>query len=388
MPFVVRHPTGRSPYWYAVYRDATGRRLKKSTKLTSKSKALEMAHTLQRAANEARRGVLTETRTRELLSEILQSVNGEGLRMFTVADWLAHFVGLKQKSRTGKTAARHEQTMREFVEFLGYRSRLNIATVTSKDVADFRDHRESLGLAPSTLNCDVRILSSAFSAALKQGHIAVNPCSAIEEVKDKVTARKETFTPDQVTALVKAAGTEDWKGLILVGFYCGARIADCANLQWKQVSLTPELKTIRFHQGKTGGEVVTVIHPVLVEFLTSMRRRRKVIALAPQSDESYVFPSLAQRRTSRLSTHFREVMDRAHITSRVIRERRTKAGRTVSAQTFHSLRYTFNSILANAGVPEAMIMELAGHATRALNRHYTRRELSTYQAAIAVLPRV
>jgi len=26
MPYVVRHPTGRSPFWYAVYRDETGRR--------------------------------------------------------------------------------------------------------------------------------------------------------------------------------------------------------------------------------------------------------------------------------------------------------------------------------------------------------------------------
>jgi len=65
-------------YWYAHYTDPLGRRRKKSTGLTSKNKALEMAHALQRAANEARRGVLTEQRTRDLLSEILQSVNGEG----------------------------------------------------------------------------------------------------------------------------------------------------------------------------------------------------------------------------------------------------------------------------------------------------------------------
>src|SRR6266516_47608 len=104
MPYVVRHPTGRSPFWYAVYRDPWGRRLKKSTKLTSKSKALEMAHALQKAANEARQHRLTEARTRELLSEILQSVNGEGLRMFTVAEWFDHFV--KQKQNRGQIKQR------------------------------------------------------------------------------------------------------------------------------------------------------------------------------------------------------------------------------------------------------------------------------------------
>src|SRR5262249_61466175 len=100
-------------YWYAHYTDPLGRRRKKSTGLTSKSKALEMAHALQRAANEARRGALTEARTRDLLSEILQSVNGEGLRSFTVREWFDLNVAQKQKSRASQTAKRHAQMARE-----------------------------------------------------------------------------------------------------------------------------------------------------------------------------------------------------------------------------------------------------------------------------------
>ena len=85
--------TGRSPFWYACFTDALGRRLKKSTGLTAKSKALEMARTLQKASNEARRGALTEARTRELISaKSMQSVNGESLRVFTVDEWFDHFV--------------------------------------------------------------------------------------------------------------------------------------------------------------------------------------------------------------------------------------------------------------------------------------------------------
>jgi hypothetical protein len=104
MPYVVRHPTGRSPYWYPVYRDETGRRLKKSTKLTSKSKALEMAHMLQKAAKEARQNRLTEGRARQLLGELLEGLNGESLPVYTLEQWLEHFVKQKQKSRAEKTA--------------------------------------------------------------------------------------------------------------------------------------------------------------------------------------------------------------------------------------------------------------------------------------------
>src|SRR5262249_10468174 len=257
--FVVKDSRGRSPYWYAVYRDATGRRLKKSTKLTAKSKALEVARTLDKASTEARRRTLTEVRTRELVSEVLQSVNGEGLRVFSVAEWFDHFVALKRKSRADKTALRHALIMREFIEFLGHRARLNIAAITSRDIAEFRDARVSRGLAPSTVNFDMTFLSSGFNAALKQGHISVSPCAALHNIREKAQ-RKSTFTPEQVSALVKSA-TGDWRGLILTAFYIGARLGDCANLRWRNVDLVSEIKAIRFVTGKTGKEIVAVIHP-------------------------------------------------------------------------------------------------------------------------------
>jgi integrase len=377
MPYVVKHAGGHSPFWYAVFRDESGRRRKRSTKLTSKSKALEMAHGLQRAARGARQGALTEARTRDLLSEILQSVNGEGLRAFTVAQWLNLFVTQKQKSKADKTAKRHEQMTREFIEFLGPRANLNIAAITTKDISDFRDRRHSGGLAPSTINVDITILSSAFNSAWKQGHISVNPCAAIEPLKDKAQ-RKHTFTPEQVSALVKT--TEgDWRGLILVAFYTGARLGDCANLQFENVDLISEIKTIRFQPGKGGGEVITVIHPELEDYLLSLP--------APKTDKAFLFPSLAQRLISPLSKHFRKIMERAHIQQSVIRER-GKAGRSVNALSFHSLRHSFSSILANAGVSEELRMALTGHTTREVHRGDTHHQLAALRDAVATLPRV
>ena len=377
--FVVRDARGRSPFWYAVYRDATGRRLKKSTKLTAKSKALEVARTLDKASTEARRRTLTEVRTRELLSEVLQSVNGEGLRVFSVAEWFNHFVALKRKSRADKTALHHAQMMREFIAFLGHRARLNIAAITSKDIAEFRDARVSQGLAPSTVNFDMTVLSSAFNAALKQGHISVNPCLALEKLRDKAQ-RKSTFTPEQVSALVKSA-TGDWRGLILTAFYIGARLGDCANLRWRNVDLVSEIKTIRFVTGKTGKEIVAVIHPVLEEYLLSLP--------TAESDDAFLFPSLAERVTSSLSREFKSLMAQARIEQRVIRERgEDGSGRSVNALTFHSLRHSFSSLLANAGIAEETRMALTGHTTRQIQQHYTHRDLALLRDAVAVLPRI
>jgi integrase len=387
MPYVVRHKSGRSPYWYAVFRDETGRRLKKSTKLTSKSKALEMARMLEKAAKEARAHKLTEARARELLGELLEGLGGGSLPVYTLEQWLEHFVKQKRKSRADKTFLRHKQVMREFLAFLGSRSKLNVAGITGRDIASFRDHRERLGLAPSTLNGDIALLSSAFNAALKQDHVTVNPCAAIEPVRDKVTARKATFTPAQVSALIKAAQSEDWKGLISLAYYSGQRLGDCANLKWNQVDLMGEIKLIRFRQGKTGKEVGIAIHPALEKFLSALRKGRKVVPLSCDDDEAFVFPSLAERNISPLSNQFRRLIKRAGIRQRVIRER-DGSGRSVHSLSFHSLRHTFNSALANAGVPEETRMALTGHTTRAMNQTYTHRELAIYRDAVAVLPRV
>ena len=384
MPTVVKDSRKRSPFWYACYTDATGRRLKKSTGQTSKAKAVEICRALERVEMLARERALTEIRTREILSEVLERVTGDGLRVFTTRQWLQHCLQQKKKSRSGKTAARHEQMMNEFVAFLGRRADLNIAAITAKDISDFRDSRERHGLAPATVNLDITILSSAFNAAQKQGHVSVNPCAALEPLPD-VSERKDTFTAEQVAALVQTA-QGDWRGLILTAFYTGARLGDCANLRWKNIDLLSAIPTIRYRPRKGAkSDVVTAIHPRLADYFLTLS--------APATDDAFLFRSLAGRAISPLSKHFRHLMRRARIKQRVIRERRTDGdgktkGRSVNALSFHSLRHSFATLLANAGVREELRMALTGHTTRDVHKTYTHHELAALRDAVALLPRI
>ena len=98
-----RNGKRRSPYWYACFTDPLGRRLKKSTGQTSKSKALQMARTWEKAAQEARQLRLTEVRAREVISELMQSLGGESRQVFSVAEWFNQFVAQKKKSRSAAT---------------------------------------------------------------------------------------------------------------------------------------------------------------------------------------------------------------------------------------------------------------------------------------------
>jgi integrase len=187
------------------------------------------------------------------------------------------------------------------------------------------------------------------------------------------------FTPEQVAALLKTA-EGDWRGLILLAFYSGQRLLDCANLRWRDVDLLSDIKTIHFQVRKTGAEIVTVIHQSLENYLLSLS--------APETDDACLFPSLAERSASSLSKQFGELMELANIERGVIRERTTYGGRSVSALSFHSLRHSFSSILANAGVSEERRMALTGHTTRDMHQRYTHHELERLRDAIALLPKL
>jgi hypothetical protein len=56
--------------------------------------------------------------------------------------------------------------------------------------------------------------------------------------------------------------------------------------------------------------------------------------------------------------------------------------------TFHSLRHSFNSEMASAGVGEELRMKLTGHATREQNKKYTHHELEPLRAAINRMPSI
>jgi integrase len=60
--------------------------------------------------------------------------------------------------------------------------------------------------------------------------------------------------------------------------------------------------------------------------------------------------------------------------------------RKSSRRTFHALRHSFTSALANAGVAPELRMKLTGHSSEAVHRGYTHHELETLKAAISKLP--
>ena len=58
----------------------------------------------------------------------------------------------------------------------------------------------------------------------------------------------------------------------------------------------------------------------------------------------------------------------------------------VPEATFHSLRHTFVSMAANAGIPLHVIQSIVGHESRAMTWHYYHEDEGLLREAIATIP--
>jgi integrase len=130
----------------------------------------------------------------------------------------------------------------------------------------------------------------------------------------------------------------------LAGYFTGGRLIDLARLSWADIDLSE--RTIAFVQRKTGASVQIPIHPEFYEYLLELPK--------PNNPERPLFPKLFNKPgagKSGLSMSFKRLMQRAGIADGVARKKDGKLGRNVSQLSFHSLRHSFNSAMANADVP-------------------------------------
>jgi integrase len=370
-----------SKYWTACYTAADGRQLKRSTRETDKRKARIIVDAWEHAESLGSMGLLT---SREQLRIVLEQtyfrLTGEKPETITVKDWLSRWLKGERGAVAETTFEKYESLIEDFVDFLGTRAHVALEAISTDDFLQYRDHLLAEGRAPRTVNITIRkILKRPFQAAVNEGYLPRNPITAIRHLRD-VTVEKGTFTPEQIRVLLDTA-EGDWKGLILAGYFTGARLLDLARLTWANIDLVE--RSITFTQKKTGTGIKVPIHPELEDYLLS----RSV----PDDSRKPLFPKLYHLRSSGksgLSSAFRRLMDRAGIDAGIARHKAGAAGRNVSLLSFHSLRHSFTSALAAAGVSAEVRQKLTGHADLKSHVVYTHHEFETIRQALSAVARL
>lgn len=368
-------------YWVACFTDKTGKQRQRSTKETDRRKAKIIADELESAY----RKELTERQVRKLYSEALEDIHGDPLISTPTTEYFTQWLKRKKVENTLSTWKVYQGIVNRFLKAIGDKADQDLNLITANDLINHRDNLAEK-LSSRTTNNHVDVLRIALQEALRSGKIDSNPATFVPKIKRKggTTNIRRAFTLPELKKILSIASGE-WKGLILTGLYTGQRLGDIVRLTWNNVDVRREeisLTTI-----KTGRRIlVPIASPLLVHYLTLP---------APDNSDTPVFPDAyaivqrQQERTSTLSNQFYSILVKAGLaplrSSTGEREEKDEK-RKLNTLSFHCLRHTATSLLKNAGVSEAVAMDIIGHNSKAISQNYTHIEDDAKRNAVNTLP--
>jgi integrase len=278
----------------------------------------------------------------------------------------------------------HEQhsykaTLEEFISFVK-KDDLGIADITTEITDKFAQHMRGKGYAVDTHNRKIRRLKKIFEV-LNKYRTQNNPFTAKslfrkEREEQHCTVRRLSFSKEQELEILKVLDNDnkvvknkpEIKVVFYLGMFTGQRLKDCALLQWNKVNM--KRRRIEVKQFKTGKEVTIPIAPQLLDILNEAKKWKI---------NQYVCPNVAERYNG-LDKNGKNIgsnlvgVDVLRVirwigieTSVAVPERKKK----VTVYGFHSLRHSFASHCAEAGVPKAVVVSILGANSEIVDKHYT-----------------
>ena len=405
-----KDPRGKSPFWYACISIPDKGQTQRSTRIRAsertRSEAMAIAERWERQAKQlgpavhlnqrhavletfvtatqkAIAGELTETTAREMLDRILEATGQNPISKESTREFSTRWLAARRVELSATSRIAYEHAIRLFLQHLGATADKPLSVVTTRQVEAFKAARVAVGLAAKTVDRDLKVVRAVFSAGVKQGHLSFDPTQAVsltsrQNKGETQRITREIFQPDELDAILSTT-TGEWRTMTLLGRYTGARMGDCVRMCWSHVDLAAGI--IRYTDQKTGKKYAVPTHRRLQEHLTE---------LAGSNDpHGSLCPTLVKKATggcSGLSAQFQKLVRQAGVDTMEVETKALQKvegkRRTLAKRSFHSLRHTYNTELANAEVPQEVRRKLVGHSSNEVNDIYTHLDVALFREAI------
>ncbi|MBS1371266.1 MAG: tyrosine-type recombinase/integrase [Lentisphaeria bacterium] len=284
----------------------------------------------------------------------------------------------------------YEATLNEFLRFLP-KTIKEFDSISYDTALKFAERLKTTGISVSTHNRKIIRLRKIFET-LKDYRSDANPFAPAalrrkEREEQGTLIRRIAFTREQEDAIRKELDNPkrqmlnkaEIKVIYYIGMYTGQRLKDCVLMQWQNIDM--EQRRIWVKQFKTGKEVSIPIAEPLMKVLQD--------ALA-WKENGYVCPNVAERY--QIVDHRGKGVGDGLVNIDVLRVIKwiglepsvTVPGRKKKATVygFHSLRHSFASHCAEAGVPKAVVVSILGANSEIIDRFYTHVGEDAQRAAI------
>ena len=298
--------------------------------------------------------------------------------------WDAYMKSPERRDLSQTTLDAKKQVWRKWVEWLGVKhSEIEeMRHVTVEMVEEYLNYLR-VNHSASTYNNRLCVIREMTRVLMEKARMKKNPWENMKQREDDSVRRRE-LTIEEVMRLARQARRqgEEWERLFCIGVYTGLRLGDCCNLEWKCVDLVRSIIQVIPHKTKkwAHGKPVTIpVHPALAENLMQTKMSERL---------GYVVPTIAgyyQRDRPKVSYTIGRIFRNAGIVTSVhVEGRKWK----VPEATFHSLRHTFVSMAANAGIPLHIVQSIVGHESTAMTRHYYHENEAVLRKAVAAIPAI
>ena len=273
----------------------------------------------------------------------------------------------------------YESTFDEFINFIG-NGTLELSNITPELSDKFAQHLKKTAISVHTHNRKVKRIRRIFET-LKEYRESENPFSAKsllrkerEEHENKIG--RLSFTHEQEQQLLNVLGDDkhkvmhkpEIKVIYYLGMFTGQRFKDCVLLRWEKVDLNR--KRIWVKQFKTGKEVTVPIADKLMETLLEAKKWKRNEYVCPNAAERYKKVDKNGKNTGNnlVNIDALRVIKWIGLEPSVEMPGRKKK---VTVYGFHSLRHSFVSHCAEAGVPKAVVMSILGTNSEIVDKYYT-----------------
>ena len=337
------HKRSDSPYWWASYTDASGRRTRRTTGTEDRKEAEAL---LAKWKLEAHRGRQWEEQPERTFDELM----------------LAY---LPVSEREKRSSERDRNSLKRLYPFFTGR---DLGSITPMDVRAYVDQRRNAGVGPGTINREIGLLSAALNYARREWGWAVSNPAAGRRLREP-EGRVRWINREEAKLLVAAARTEPraphLPDFILLGLNTGMRRGEMLGLEWERVDLTSQLIYLGAAHQKSGrlGSV-----PLNKEALMAMRSRAAFRELHYPSSR-WVFCDRHGNRVGSVKKSFASACRKARI------------------EDFHQhdLRHTCAAWLVQSGVPLIEVRDLLRHSTVLMTERYAHLAPHNARAAVAAL---
>jgi integrase len=308
------------------------------------------------------------------MHKLVGSGSGEGPAITTVRGHIDGWLGSKAVETSKGTMMFYRGSAGKFLQFLGTRADQSLLEISKSDLVRYRDTLAE-SVSAVTTEHHMAVVKMVFRSAAQDDLIGDDPSEFLKSVKKEKTRAKRTFTRAEVQAVLSVADAE-WRSVFQK---LHRSLKDLAQLTWNNVDL--ERSEIRFETAKTGRTMIIPMAPSL----------RRHIESLPSSDDprAFIHERIAKRLGCTLSSQFAELLVQAGLRSpKSAQERTTSRRRNPNELSFHSLRHTAVSLLHDAGIPQATVLEYIGHTSNAMSKKYTHTGIESLRKAADALPEI